>query len=131
MLSMSFLNLRKSKKTETPTPVKKLVLVSASAPALRPVPRESVNFEVLRRPHISERASDFAAKGVYTFKVSPKATKREIRAAVAALYKVAVEKVRTVTIHLKKITVKGRPGVRSGGKKAYVYLKKGEKIELL
>jgi len=86
---------------------------------------------IIKRPHISERASDEAAKGVYVFDVETKATKPQIRSAIRALFNVTPVKVRTVTVHPKKILVKGRPGIRSGGKKAYVYLKKGEKIEVV
>lgn len=126
---MSLLNLRK-KKTEEKTPTKKLVPVAASS-SPKSAPVTGVNLAVLLRPHISERASDSAAEGVYVFKVAKMATKPQIKAAVSALYKVTVEQVRIVNVHPKKITVKGKPGVRSGSKKAYVYVKKGEKIEVV
>jgi|SRR3989338_29466 len=127
---MSFLNLRKTKKEEVkPTP-RKLAVKEAARPAVVASAR-SFRHDALRRPHISERASDHAAKGTYAFRVSPDATKSQIGAAVAALYKVTVEKVRTVTLHPKRIIVKGKPGVRSGGKKAYVFLKTGQKIDNL
>ena len=126
---MSFLNLRKTKKEEKLEP-RKLAVKEAARPAVVASAR-SFRYDALRRPHISERASDHAAKGVYVFRVSPDATKSQIGAAVAGLYKVTVEKARTVTLHPKRIIVKGKPGVRSGGKKAYVYLKKGEKIEVM
>lgn len=129
---MSFLNLRK-KKTEQPEAPKHLAVKTSVVPTSAPRRTSSgtINAEVLRRPHISERASDSSAKGVYVFEVAPSATKTQIRAAVEGLYKVTVEQVRTVTVVPKRITVKGKPGVRSGGKKAYVYLKKGEKIEIV
>ena len=129
---MSFLNLRK-KKTEPEAPRHLAVKADAAPVPARTstAPGAVRHATVLRRPHISERASDAAAKGVYVFRVSPKATKPQIRAAVSALYKVTVEKVRTVAAHSKRIVVKGRPGVSGGSKKAYVYLKKGEKIEAM
>jgi len=86
---------------------------------------------VLLRPHVSERASDTAAHGIYVFRVALRATKPQIKAAVVAMYKVTVDQVRTVTIHPKKITVKGKPGVRKSGRKAYVYDKKGDTIEVI
>jgi large subunit ribosomal protein L23 len=129
---MAWLNLRK-KKTEPEAPRHLAVKASAAPVPARTnaAPGAIRDAAVLRRPHISERASDAAAKGVYVFRVSPNATKPQIRAAVSATYKVTVEKVRTVTAHPKRIIVKGRPGVSGGGKKAYVYLKKGEKIDNL
>ena len=135
---MSFLNLRKTKK-ESPVLAKKLVpsetsakkLVVAGGAASAEKWKGSVNHEVLRRPHITEKASASSERGAYVFKVSNTASKREIAQAVILFYKVTPTKVRTVNIPPKRIIVKGRQGVRPGGKKAYVFLKKGEKIEVL
>ena len=90
-----------------------------------------INPMALKRPHITEKAAAASEKGVYVFEVGVRANKNEIAAAVRALYKVTPVKVRTVTIPAKRITMKGRPGISGGSKKAYVYLKKGEKIELV
>lgn len=89
---------------------------------------------VLLNPRITEKASLLAESNVYTFDVAPKTTKSEIAKAVKAAYKVTPLKVRTVTMAKKATTPrgrKGRPGTTAGGKKAYVYLKKGDKIEVL
>lgn len=133
---MSFLNLRKTKK-EAPEPVRKLVS-KETAPkklAVAPLKTEAAtgayNPEVLRRPRITERASASAERGVYVFDVARTANKREIAQAVRLFYKVNPIKVTVATIPAKRIIVKGRPGFRKGGKKAYVYLKEGEKIEVV
>ena len=90
------------------------------------------NESVLLRPRITEKAALSADKsGVYVFEVMPKATKKAIAASVKAAYKVTPVKVRTAKIAPKAVFVRGKHGVKSGGKKAYVYLKKGDKIELL
>ncbi len=87
---------------------------------------------VLMRPRITEKAVVGADKqGVYVFEVAPKATKSQIAASVKAAYKVTPVKIRTAKIAAKAVFVRGKHGVKSGGKKAYVYLKKGDKIELL
>ena len=93
---------------------------------------------VLLRPHITEKAvvgADLSAQagksGVYVFDVMSKATKKSISASVKALYKVTPVKVRTTKIAPKAVFVRGKRGVKQGGKKAYVYLKKGDKIELI
>lgn len=87
---------------------------------------------VLFRPHITEKAVIGADKaGVYVFEVAPKATKAAITASVKATYKVTPVKVRTMTLKPEAVFVRGKRGMRKGGKKAYVYLKKGDKIELL
>lgn len=84
----------------------------------------------LTRPRITEKATFLSERGVYVFEVSPRATKREVAAAVRELYKVTPAKVAMAPIPRKKILVKGKRGETGGGKKAYVYLKKGEKIEI-
>lgn len=128
---MSFLNLRKKKDEVKPVPApvnapQKLRVVGESVTG----PSGTVRHDVLVRPHITEKAEAGKARGVYVFEVSESATKREIDEAVRALYRVSPRKVAIGHIRAKRITVKGRPGVTRGGKKAYVYLKEGEKIEI-
>lgn len=90
------------------------------------------NHSVLLRPHITEKAAIGADKSnVYVFEVTSNATKNSVAASVRAQYKVTPVKVRTAKIMDKKIFFRGKRGVKKGGKKAYVYLKKGDKIELL
>jgi large subunit ribosomal protein L23 len=87
---------------------------------------------ILLQPRITEKASLKAeSNNVYVFEVSPRASKSDIRQAVKEIYKVSPEKVSVARIPSKSIVVRGKQGVRSGGKKAYVYLKKGEKIEVI
>ena len=85
----------------------------------------------MRRPHITEKALAAQARGVFVFEVAPRATKRAVAQAVAAFYKVTPRKVAMVTKQKKNVTTKGKPGFSGGGKKAYVYLKKGDKIEIV
>jgi len=63
------------------------------------------------------------------FRVHPDATKVEIRKAVEALFKVRVEKVRTVNVLGKKRRVGRSMGKRPDWKKAYVTLAKGQRID--
>ncbi len=87
---------------------------------------------VLVKPRMSEKAILSADKaGVYVFVVSPEATKRQIMGSVKEKYKVTPVKVRTAKIAAKTVFRAGKLGTKSAGKKAYVYLKKGDKIELL
>lgn len=88
--------------------------------------------KTLLKPRITEKATENAMnRNVYVFDVNPLATKREIMLSVQELYKVTPIKVATVTIAAKSVVVRGKKGVTSGGKKAYVYIKKGEKIEIV
>lgn len=90
------------------------------------------NQSVLISPHITEKAALSADKSnVYVFKVMPTATKVSIAASVKAAYKVTPVKVRVTQIADKRVFVRGKHGVKRGGKKAYVTLKKGDKIELI
>ncbi len=86
---------------------------------------------VLLRPRITEKAALRADKGVYVFEVTKDANKRSIKASVKAVYGVTPTKVSVASIPSKGVFVRGKWGVKSGGKKAYVYLKKGDKIELM
>ena len=87
---------------------------------------------VLRNPRITEKATMHAEASAYIFDVAPSATKRDIASAVFAAYKVSPRMVRVVTVPSKnKRSMKtGKRGVKQGGKKAYVYLKKGETIAI-
>lgn len=85
---------------------------------------------VLIRPRITEKASMQAEHNAYIFEVSTTASKKDIALAVESYYKVAPIKVRTVTIPAKTVFVRGHRGVKAGSKKAYVFLKKGDKLEI-
>jgi len=86
----------------------------------------------LIRPHITERATTLAAQNAYVFVIEPKATKKQVVAAVQALYNVTPRKVATITIPSKRRTGRrGIKGVSSGYKKAIVYLKTGDTISFV
>lgn len=85
---------------------------------------------IILRPRITEKATDVTENSVYAFEVSDKSTKQSIAKAVHAYFGVNPIKVRTVTLPAKRVIVRGRRGVKAGVKKAYVYLKKGETINL-
>lgn len=92
----------------------------------------STNYEVLRRPRITEKAA-VAGSGTNTvvFEVHPKANKVEIKQAVERIFEVKVEEVRTVNVLGKIKRVKGTVGQRSSWKKAYVTLAEGSSIDLV
>ncbi|MEK7068978.1 MAG: 50S ribosomal protein L23 [Patescibacteria group bacterium] len=87
---------------------------------------------VLVNPRITEKASSNIGVGVYTFDVSDSATKCSIKGAIFALYGVHPRMVRVVTIQrkMRRNARTGQSGLSRGGKKAYVYLKKGEIITI-
>lgn len=88
---------------------------------------------VLLSPRITEKGAYLSAHGAYVFHVAEDANKKEIAEAVRELYKVTPQKVRVARIPRKQVITRGtnRTGMTAGGKKAYVFLKKGETIELV
>lgn len=88
---------------------------------------------VLVRPRITEKATEQSMRGVYVFDVAPGANKKEIAAAVRRVYKVEPAKIRIVRTPDKIVQNPrtGVSGVKSGAKKAYVYLKEGDRISVM
>lgn len=84
---------------------------------------------VLRIPVITEK-STYIKDNLHTltFKVARGATKQEIRDAVEKIFKVKVSSVRTANFHGKTRRQGRYTGRRPDWKKAYVTLKKGEKM---
>lgn len=80
---------------------------------------------------VTEKASVLSeSSSVYTFNVSQDANKNSVSEAIEKLYKVTPVKVHITNIPAKRVFVRGKSGVKKGGRKAYVYLKKGEKIDI-
>ena len=84
---------------------------------------------IIKSPRITEKASMKVEANIYTFEVAEVATKSSIAAAVREMYNVSPVKVAIVRIPKKDVFVRGKVGTKGGGKKAYIYLKKGETIE--
>lgn len=83
-------------------------------------------------PRISEKSIVGADKtGVYIFNVRESANKRSISAAVKETYKITPLRVRIARKPAKKVFVRGKWGVKKGEKKAYISLKKGDKIDIV
>lgn len=86
---------------------------------------------IIYAPRITEKASYVTADGGYTFNVSPRANKVQIKRAIKEIYGVNPIKVNIITIPSKKVIIRNKRGVKSGGKKAIVYLKDGDRIEFV
>lgn len=83
----------------------------------------------LIRPRVTEKASFQMESNVFTFEVDSKVNKKDVSEAVRAYYKVTPLKIRILKNPNKNVFIRGKKGVKAGVKKAYVYLKKGDKIE--
>jgi len=86
-------------------------------------------YEVIRRPLVTEKGVDKKDnERTLCFEVTLDANKTQVKAAVEKLFKVKVAEVRTANME-GKLRKRGRfAGYGSDWKKAYVKLKKGEKV---
>ncbi len=87
---------------------------------------------ILTAPRITEKAAYMTVNNTYVFEIARDATKRDVVAAIKALYKVTPRKVNVVNKKPRAYVARyrNRRGMKSGMKKAYVFLKKGDKIDL-
>ena len=124
--------LDKFKKKEKPEEKEKVEKVVVEKKVIRK--QVTGAYQIIREPHITEKATFLTDQNKYIFKVSPKANKVEIKKIIEALYDVKVEKVNLIHMAPKKRrlgrTEGWRHGLKKGFKKAIVTLAKGEKIEL-
>lgn len=129
---MGLFNKKSSAKAEETKEVKETPKAKVSAPAKKADTVSTFSAgEVLKNPRITEKAAYASDKNVYTFDIAPRASKVEIVKAVKEIYKVTPIKVNVVAIPKKRVFRKNSVGVKGGGKKAYVFLKKGDKIEFV
>lgn len=87
-------------------------------------------YTIIRSPVITEKATMLGEKNAVAFRVAMEATKPQIKLAVETLFGVKVVSVNTLVTKGKNKRFRGRPGVRSDVKKAYVKLAEGQSIDL-
>ncbi|SOB94862.1 50S ribosomal protein L23 [Rhodobacter maris] len=88
------------------------------------------HYDVIVKPVITEKATMASEAGAVVFQVTKTATKPLIKEAVEALFGVKVKAVNTTITKGKTKRFRGRPGVRSDVKKAYVTLEDGNTIDV-
>jgi large subunit ribosomal protein L23 len=87
--------------------------------------------KVLYQALISEKATTLQEKeNCYLFKVAADANKMDIKKAVEKAFNVKVAEVGTMNVQGKNKRLGRFQGRRSNWKKAFVWLKQGDKIEL-
>lgn len=84
---------------------------------------------LIRKPMVSEKATDLSKSGKYVFIVEPHATKSEVRKAVQKLYKVDVTDVNIIWQKPKSRRFRGHRMAVRRPKKAIVTLKSGQTID--
>lgn len=94
--------------------------------------------EVIIRPRLTEKATMLSGQvesttrlggPIYTFEISPTATKAQVEMAVKKMYKVKPLKIRVIKLPAKYKMRRGRLGRSVATRKAMVFLKAGDKIE--
>ena len=92
--------------------------------------KDTKYLEILKAPVITEKSQIAKSEGKYTFKVSPKATKTEIKEAIEKIFNVKVTAIRTINVKPKKRRVGRYTGLTTRYKKAIVSLAEGQTIDL-
>jgi large subunit ribosomal protein L23 len=88
------------------------------------------HYDLIKKPIITEKATMASENGAVVFQVAMDATKPQIKEAVEAVFGVKVKAVNTSILKGKEKKFRGRPGVRSDKKKAYVTLEDGNTIDV-
>ncbi|MES2985383.1 MAG: 50S ribosomal protein L23 [Pseudomonadota bacterium] len=86
-------------------------------------------YDVIVRPIVTEKSSQAIEQNKVTFKISPTATKHDVKAAVEAIFKVSVLKVNTINTEGKMKKFRGKDGQRNDVRKAIVTLAAGQSID--
>lgn len=122
-----------SRKKEDTTKESAAVVAPAKKPAVNTALATDRDLSsVIQKPRITEKAVKQGEQNVYTFIVRSDATKFDVRDAVKQLFNVTPVKVNIANKAPRQYMSrsKGRTVSQKGMKKAYVYLKAGDSIEL-
>lgn len=90
----------------------------------------SEDFNIIKRPCITEKASFIAENNFYTFKVDKRANKIQIKDFIEKRYGVDLESVRIINVPAKPKKRGLIKGFKSGFKKAIVRVKEGQQIDV-
>jgi large subunit ribosomal protein L23 len=91
----------------------------------------TAQYDVIKSPAITEKATMVSANNQVVFNVARDATKPQIKAAVEKLFGVKVAAVNTLVRKGKFKRFKGRAAVQSDVKKAVVTLAEGHSIDVM
>ncbi|MFH1979327.1 MAG: 50S ribosomal protein L23 [Patescibacteria group bacterium] len=86
---------------------------------------------VILSPHVTEKSTFLSEKNVYAFKITPSANKIIVKRAIKEMYGFDPLKVSIVNMPAKTKRLRGKRGVKPGYKKALVYLREDNKIDLV
>lgn len=86
-------------------------------------------YEIISRPHVTEKATLGSEHNQVTFVVTKDATKPQIKQAVETLFSVKVKSVNTLILKGKNKRFKGIPVKKPDTKKAIVTLEDGQSLD--
>ncbi|MCE5305486.1 MAG: 50S ribosomal protein L23 [Chloroherpetonaceae bacterium] len=94
-----------------------------------------MNYDIIKRPLITEKAMQMVDSRQYAFEVNPNSNKIEIKKAIEELYEVKIASIRTLrekgkvkSRFTKRGNIVGKTAMR---KKVYITLKEGYSIEIV
>lgn len=93
--------------------------------------KKKFSYDIIREPHVSEKASILGESNTYIFKVQAGVGKKEIKKSVEGIYGIDVLSVNTIRVPRKKRRIGRTEGFKKGYAKAMVKIKEGQKIEIL
>jgi large subunit ribosomal protein L23 len=120
-----------SKKTEKPIENAKKTELKVAETKNPKEKKVGLAWSILKRAHITEKATALTEKNQYIFNVYPEANKTRIKKSVQDIYGVNVISVNIINIPAKKRRLGKSQGWKSGYKKAIVQIKEGQEIELM
>ncbi|PPR77608.1 MAG: 50S ribosomal protein L23 [Alphaproteobacteria bacterium MarineAlpha2_Bin1] len=87
-------------------------------------------YEIIRSPVVTEKSTFISEYNQIVFNVAIDSSKREIKEAIEALFKVKVKNVNTLRQNGKIKRFKGTVGKRPESKKAFITLEEGNSIDV-
>ncbi len=91
---------------------------------------EGKKVPLIQKARITEKAALLNGANAYTFNVEGAANKTELKKQIEAVYKVKPLAINVMNMPKKKVFIRGKWGVKGGGKKVVVFLKKGDSIDI-
>lgn len=85
----------------------------------------------LRHPLVTEKNTVLASRGQYVFLVDREANAPQVRMAIKARYRVDAVRVNFVNVKAKMRRLGRSVGTKPGYKKAIVWLKEGQKLDIM
>lgn len=123
--------LKKKKEIEKAKNVKKIDKPIKTLVPVKSKKNTVFSYDIIKEPHISEKATMLSDSNQYVFKVYSSANKIEIKKAVEGVYGVKVLSVNVIKIPKKKRRLGKVQGFKAGYTKAIVKIQDGQKIEIL